>query len=183
MYVFTLLSYFALPVLEPSVDGSFAPHTVTQLPRNKPSWRIASPHKLITCIRRVATEQKWPWSSGEDLFFLVVKDFTNSGVKFKRVIYMAAFVRAGERAAQRKGGMAETAETTCEGEGEEDENSTGRRKRRAEQGEEVHAAVFNSPALPSSIHPLCQEFFHSGASLCKFLFGALPAALFLKEMP
>lgn len=44
---------------------------------------------------------------------------------------MAALARAGERSAQRKGGVAETAETTCEEEGEEDENSTGRRKRRA----------------------------------------------------
>lgn len=55
----------------------------------------------------------------------------------KRLIYMAVFVRGSQTDIERrecctkkKGVIAETAETTCEEEGEKDENRTGRRKRR-----------------------------------------------------
>lgn len=64
------------------------------------------------------------------------------------------------------------------------EQGGGRDEEGAEQGEEMHAALLNSSFffLPLPFNPLCQVFFHSGASLCKFLFVALPSSLFFKEM-
>lgn len=145
------------------VEGSFAPHRVTQLARDKPGWRIVWPlvGHCLSCLRTEMTLVRWQ----ESCLFSCQGLHNWGGHKMKiikRFIYIIGFVRLTNT--HRK-------EECCTMQRRDDDNSRdhmwGRggerweqnREEGVEQGEEMHAALLNSSFFSLPFNPLHQVFF------------------------